>query len=101
MHRLRQLPWIALQVAIFGAVMWLAYGTDEGRRQNFGMAPGVLGAVLAFVATALIVVFIEIFNDLRRRWRARQEGRLSAGPVPPGSRGALDRPEPPRPHRLR
>jgi hypothetical protein len=84
----RKLFWMAFQAAIVGGVLFLFYGTPEGQREDFGLAPWLIAIGLAWLATIIPVAIVEGLKDVRRiylpafrRWRARRGLRI----VAPGS----------------
>src|SRR5215207_9445061 len=96
MRFIRQLPWFAIQLAIVGSFLWL-YAEHQGKPDTpplhivFG-----LGAVLAFVATLVIVAITEGVKEgcralARRRASIRQSGHLSNTPDSDSNRPAVAR----------
>lgn len=99
---LRQIPWLAMQIAVVGFFVWVDYAeAREGRSPNPGLAAAV-GLVFAWAFTMVPVAIIEGVKDVPRlylpalrRWRsgsrvvaARRDGgearreRQGAGPAP-------------------
>lgn len=63
---LRQIPWLALQGAIIVGTMALSYAASDDP-VHFPVMPILLiGIVLAFTATAMLVAWIECYKAFRR-----------------------------------
>jgi hypothetical protein len=86
-----KLLWMAFQAAIVGGVLFLFYGTEEGRRQNLGSAPMILAVGLAWLATIIPVTVIEGIKDVwriylpaLRRWSTRRRVAAARRLAEPG-----------------